>query len=94
MYEEDGLVFFKERKVSLRQGSDDGIKKVDPKFLHRMKYFIKNSDGEVEKVKLKKKDIFSKIPEKRLKEMKSNSSVKGKRLKQKLKEESDFVAFF
>ena len=59
-----------------------------------MKYFIKNSDGEVEKVKLKKKDIFSKIPEKRLKEMKSNSSVKGKRLKQRLKEESDFVAFF
>ena len=87
-------MFFKERKVSLRQGSDDGIKKVDSKFLHRMKYFVKNSDGEVEKVKLKKKDIFSKIPEKRLKEMKSNSSVKGKRLKQKLKEESDFVAFF
>lgn len=92
LHEEDGLVFFKERKVSLREAYDDGIKKVEPKFLHRIKYYIRNAEGKVSKVKLKKKSIFSNIPQDRLDAMITKTGVKEKKLK--LKSEADFVAFF
>jgi len=90
LYEDGDMVFFKERYVSLREGSNNGIVKKLPRFNTRPKYYIKHGEGDVAKVKLKKKDIFSGFLNAEVYAMKEYAKRNGI----KFKSESDFVAVF
>ena len=90
LYEDGDMVFFKQKYATLRQASNSGIARTEAKFSQRTKYFIKYGDNQVAKVKLKKKEIFSHIPESELYAMQDYARKKGI----KLKSEIDFIAFF
>jgi len=90
LFQSGDMVFFKDRSVTLREASNSGLAKVDARFNYRTKYFIKHGEGEVAKVKLKKKDIFSGFMNSEVYAMKEYAKDKGI----KFKDESDYVAVF
>lgn len=62
LFDNQGLAFFKETKVTLREGYNNGMYEREPKFNSRTNYFIKQDD-QIAKVKLKKSDVFRQFPE-------------------------------
>ena len=84
------MTFFKERDVTLKESQSNGIVEQEARFRKRTNYFIKHGeDGEIAKVRLKKKDIFPLIPDSELIAMQAYAKRKGI----KFKDESDYVAF-
>ena len=90
LYEDGDMAFFKERFVTLREGTNNGMSKTDSKFRQRTNYFIRHDDQQVAKVRLKKKDIFSGFVDSELYAMKAYAKRKGI----KFKDEKDYVAVF
>ncbi len=90
LYQDEDMAFFKQRYVTLREGQNNGLAKVKPRFDKRTKYFIRHGQGEVAKVKLKKKDIFSEFVDGEIYAMKEYAREKGI----KFKDETDYVAVF
>jgi len=90
LYDDAGMIFFKERDVTLKESQSNGIVEQEARFRNRTNYFIKHGeDGEIAKVRLKKKDIFPLIPDSELIAMQAYAKKKGI----KFKDESDYVAF-
>lgn len=90
LYDDSGMTFFKERDVTLKESQSNGIVEQEARFRKRTNYFIKHGvDGEIAKVRLKKKDIFPLIPDSELIAMQAYAKRKGI----KFKDESDYVAF-
>ena len=90
LYEDEGLVFFKERYASLREASNIGMTNTNARFINRTKYYIKHGEGQIAKVKLKKKEIFSGFVDAELYAMKEYARRKGI----EFKDEADFIAVF
>ena len=91
LHDDGNIVFFKESNIRLVKGSDNGYASVSPKFSKsKTNYFIKMGDEAVVNVKLKKKDIFSILPDAELIAMKDYAQRKGI----KFKDENDFVIAF
>ena len=90
LYKDEKLLFYKQRYVTLREGSSQGMSKVDPKFNQRSRYFIKHGNKPAETVKLKKKDIlagFSKREQKALTKYAKSQKIK-------FKKEKNYIAIF
>jgi hypothetical protein len=90
LFEDGELVFFKQRYATLREGSDNGTVRREPRFSQRNRYYIKHGEGQVAKVKLKKKDILSNFVDAELYAMKAYAKKKGI----KFKDEEDYIAVF
>ena len=90
LYEDGDMIFFKDNYVTLKEASNNGYSQSNSKFTMRTKYFIKYGDGQIAKVKLKKKDIFPLIPDSELYAMQEYARKKGL----KLNDEHNFIAFF
>lgn len=90
LYEDTDMVFFKQRYVTLREGSSQGLARVQPKFNNRTKYFMRHGDGQVASVKLKKKEIFSGFVDAELYAMKEYARENGI----KFRDEEDYIAVF
>jgi len=90
LYQDDDLIFFKDSYVTLREGSNQGLAKIDAKFRQRQNYFIKYGEQEIKKVKLKSKDVLSQFSKEEAESLKSYAKSNGF----KLKKEKDFVRVF
>jgi len=90
LFEDDGLVFFKQNYATLRNGFNNGISKREAKFNNRTKYFIKHGENEIANVKLKKKDIFLGFQDDELYAMKRYANEHGI----EFRDETDYVAVF
>ncbi len=90
LYQDEDMAFFKQRTVTLREGSNSGLAKVKPRFDKRTTYFIKQGKQKVEKVKLKEKDVLSKFKKREANTLKSYAKKNGI----KLKKEKDFITLF
>jgi len=91
LHDDGNIVFFKEDRVVFTEGTNRGVVVTNSKFSRKKtNYFIKTGDDAVVRVKLKKKDIFSVLPDAELMAMKDYAQRKGIRLK----DETDFVTAF
>jgi len=90
LYQDTEMLFFKDRYVTLRERANSGLAKVDAKFTSRKKYFLKAGNADAQKVKLKKKDILSKMSKSKMKEMEAFAKENNI----KFKKETDFVKAF
>jgi len=90
LYEDENMAFFIDNYIYLQDGKELGVIKVEPKFSKKKKYYFRYGDKQISKSKLKKKDILKLIPEAELEALRGDKRMKDI----KLKNESDFVAFF
>ena len=90
LYENEELSFLKERYVTVKEPSNNGITKRPPKFTQRTNYYIMDNKHKLVKVKLKKKDIFASFSGSKTRAMEKYA----KDNKIKLKSEEDFISVF
>jgi hypothetical protein len=88
LYEDTDMVFFKKQSAKIFKGSF--YTNTSSRFKTNTEYFIKHDDGEIAKVRLKKKEIFAGFMDAELYAMQEYARRNGI----KLKEDSDFVAVF
>jgi len=91
LYErDDKIVFYKKHYASIKEGSNYGMAKTEPKFSHRINYYVSKPDGSIVKVNLKKKESFLEA----FPEIEAITMQKYlKKHKIKLKKEKDYVEF-
>ena len=89
LFENDYLSFYKEDYVTYREARNNGMSKTPSKFTNRVNYYIKQN-GEISKVKLKKKQIIKMFSQKLANNMKEYISANNL----KMKNEEDFVKLF
>lgn len=90
LYDDGDMAFFKERYVTRKEATKNGMKDTPAKFNQRANYYMSHGENSVAKVKLKKKDIFSGFDGGEVLAMKEYAKAEGIRFK----DESDFVAVF
>jgi len=90
LYDDNGMVFFKERYVTKSEALNNGIAQRDEKFNQRNNYFIGHQEGQIAKVNLRKKDMFSGFIDDEVYSMIAYAKKKGI----KLKNEQDYVRVF
>jgi len=90
LYDDNGVVFFKDPRVSIREGRTNGIADSKDKFLARNLYYVSKDGGNAIAVNLKKQDLFDHFPE--IQMVAFNEIIKKKKIK--LRKESDYVALF
>lgn len=90
LYYDRGFSFFKASYAKLREGRNLGMVEMPSRFKHSTEYFVKQSDGEISKVNLKKKEIFDLFPQIEVVAMEEYL----KKNKMKLKKEGDYIALF
>jgi len=90
LYDDRGLTFFKEVTTKMKEGENKGVAKIQARFRNYTKYYLKEGEGDVAKVNLKKKDVLSYFPQLEAIAMEEYCKKKGI----KLKKEKDFIAMF
>jgi len=90
LYDDNGMAFYKERYATKSEAYNDGIAQRDAKFNQRANYFIAHEEGQMAKVNLKKKDMFSGFIDDEVYSMIAYAKKKGI----KLKNEQDYVRVF
>ena len=90
LYDDGDMAFFKERYVTRKEATNNGMKDTPAKFNQRANYFMSHGEGTIAKVKLKKKEIFSGFAGGEVLAMKEYAKAEGIRFN----DESDFVAVF
>lgn len=90
LYEDDGLTFFKEKYVTIREGENHGLAQTEPKFNVREKHYIQHNGGSIEKVKLNTKEVFLGFSAEEVASFKDYA----KSNKLKLKKEESFIELF
>jgi len=90
LYDNEGLAFFKDPKIILREGVKNGITDTADKFVKRSKYYVANDGEDPIAVNLKKRDLFDHFPE--IEMVAINEILKKKKIK--LKKEKDYLELF
>lgn len=90
LFEDGDTKFFKERYATISEPYNNGKVKRDAKLTQRTKYFIHHGEGEIAKVKLKQKDIFSKFLNDEVYAMEQYAQEKGI----KFRNEGDYIEVF
>lgn len=90
LYEDAGMVFFKDRRATITDPVRNGIADRDGQIRHSNRYFISQGEGQIAKVKLKKKDVFSSFIDDEVYAMKEYAKKKGI----KFSNEQDYVEVF
>jgi len=90
LYDKNGLVFYKDPEVTLRDGTNNGIVRTAPRFSKGYRYYVINGGSDPIAVNLKKKDLFDHFPDIELVAMQEII----KKNKYKMNKESDYMALF
>lgn len=90
LFENSELVFYKEHFVAVKEGANYGLATADKRFSNQTRYFIKRADRQPEKIRLKKKNVFTIFPGSRAKELYDYAEAQGL----ELKSEEDYVQLF
>lgn len=90
LYDDQGIVFYKDPRASIREGRNNGVSDSPDKFMLRNQYYVSKDGGQAVAVNLKKQDLFDHFPE--IQMVAINEVIKKKKIK--LRKESDYVALF